>query len=237
MKRFTATEKWDKVWFQELTVLEKIFWNFLCDNCDLAGVWEPNFRQASFQIGAKVSIETMAVFSGKIVLLKSGSYWIKTFIEFQYGKLSKDCRPHARIFALIEKHGLDEPETITLSDTLSDRVSDTLQEIDKDKDKEEDKEGRGCKGKPDSVEEVIRECATRNQPEFVAREFWNFYESNGWKVGKNKMASWMGALAGWISRNHAKPNGNGYAHKSTIQIRREQQKQREFPENIIVPDL
>lgn len=95
--------------------------------------------------------------------------------------------------------------------------------------------GRGCKGKPESVELVIQECVTRKEPESVALEFWNYYESNGWKVGKNKMSSWMAALSGWISRNHSKPNGNGY--KLPVQTRRQMQAQREFPENIIVKDL
>lgn len=29
-----------------------------------------------------------------------------------------------------------------------------------------------------------------------------FYESKGWMVGKNKMASWRSAVAGWITRNN-----------------------------------
>lgn len=33
-----------------------------------------------------------------------------------------------------------------------------------------------------------------------AESFWNFYESNGWKVGKNKMRCWKRALAGWQAR-------------------------------------
>lgn len=30
--------------------------------------------------------------------------------------------------------------------------------------------------------------------------FINYYNSNGWKVGKNKMQNWKAAAAGWISR-------------------------------------
>lgn len=95
-------------------------------------------------------------------------------------------------------------------------------------------EGRGCKGKPNSIEAVIQECSNRKEPESVAREFWNYYESNGWRVGKNKMSSWVAALSGWISRNHTKPR-NGY--KLPIQERRHVQAQREFPENIVVKDI
>ena len=31
-------------------------------------------------------------------------------------------------------------------------------------------------------------------------KFWNYYESNGWKVGKNPMKSWSAALQNWLSR-------------------------------------
>jgi hypothetical protein len=37
--------------------------------------------------------------------------------------------------------------------------------------------------------------------------FLAFYESNGWKVGKNGMKNWKAAAAGWIMRN-----GNGSSH-------------------------
>jgi hypothetical protein len=37
--------------------------------------------------------------------------------------------------------------------------------------------------------------------------FINFYESNGWKVGKNKMVSWESAITGWHTRDQEnKPN-------------------------------
>jgi len=49
-----------------------------------------------------------------------------------------------------------------------------------------------------------------------ADKFFNYYESNGWKVGKNSMKNWKASVAGWISRiaersNTIKPKygGNG----------------------------
>jgi len=38
-----------------------------------------------------------------------------------------------------------------------------------------------------------------------ADKFHNYYESNGWKVGKNKMVKWKGAAANWIKNNHTTP--------------------------------
>lgn len=33
-----------------------------------------------------------------------------------------------------------------------------------------------------------------------ASKFWNYYESNGWKVGKNPMKDWQAASRNWISK-------------------------------------
>lgn len=45
--------------------------------------------------------------------------------------------------------------------------------------------------------------------------FFNFYESNGWKVGKNQMKSWRHAAAGWIARNKTGVYGH-YGHKQSV---------------------
>lgn len=40
--------------------------------------------------------------------------------------------------------------------------------------------------------------------------FWNYYESNGWKVGKNPMKNWKAACNTWNSKDGPKP-GTGKA--------------------------
>lgn len=37
-----------------------------------------------------------------------------------------------------------------------------------------------------------------------AERFYNYYESNGWKVGKNKMKSWKAAVRNWELMNKSK---------------------------------
>ena len=41
----------------------------------------------------------------------------------------------------------------------------------------------------------------REQSGIEGMKFHAYYESNGWKVGKNKMKSWQSAATGWITRN------------------------------------
>jgi len=46
-----------------------------------------------------------------------------------------------------------------------------------------------------------------------ADKFFNHYESNGWKVGKNKMARWKNAAAGWLTRRNGYENTTGNGSK------------------------
>lgn len=56
---------------------------------------------------------------------------------------------------------------------------------------------------PPSIEEVFEHLSDSGYPYKVeAEKFWNYYDSNGWKVGKNKMKNWKSAATGWIKRTN-----------------------------------
>jgi hypothetical protein len=61
---------------------------------------------------------------------------------------------------------------------------------------------------PPTLEQVAERCQECNYG-IDPNRFWNFYESQGWKVGKNPMRDWHKALAGWQSRE-----GNQTSRKS-----------------------
>lgn len=44
-----------------------------------------------------------------------------------------------------------------------------------------------------------------NQGEII----WNYYVSNGWKVGKNSMKSWQGSVSHWLSNQNWMPHNTG----------------------------
>jgi hypothetical protein len=50
-KRLTDSAKWDDPWFAELPSKYKLFYIYLLDECDHAGIWKVNFRKANFMIG------------------------------------------------------------------------------------------------------------------------------------------------------------------------------------------
>lgn len=56
---------------------------------------------------------------------------------------------------------------------------------------------------PPSIEAVKLQAAKLGLPAIDAERFWNYYESNGWMAGRNKMKNWVRALTGWKLRNEA----------------------------------
>lgn len=55
-----------------------------------------------------------------------------------------------------------------------------------------------------TVEEVKAYCAERNNSVDAAR-FIDYYEANGWKVGRNSMKDWKAAVRTWERRDNNKP--------------------------------
>lgn len=104
-KRFTDTGKWKDSWFQDLPAKYKLFWIYILDECDHAGIYKPNIRLASFQIGEHFEeIEIKRILADRIEILGGGYWFIKKFIEFQYGELSAESRPHASIIRTLKNH-------------------------------------------------------------------------------------------------------------------------------------
>ncbi len=138
MKRFTDTDKWRDPWFRKLSAGAKLAFLFIVDNCDNAGVWDADMELANFSIGMEIPWEKVRESLGeRLEVLKSGKWHLKKFVNFQCGELSEECKPHAAVIRLLNKHGIQ-------------RVSkgypkgmNTLKEKDQDKDKERDEDQEG----------------------------------------------------------------------------------------------
>jgi len=135
-KRFTATEKWSDPWFCSLTERQRLFWVYLLDNCDNAGIWRANWILVELYFpGMGKALEA---FKDRLVKIDGEKYHIPKFLEFQYGELSEACKPHLSVIRSLQKLGLWKSKGYT-------KGIHTLQ--DKDKDKEKDKEkGEGGAG-------------------------------------------------------------------------------------------
>jgi predicted phage replisome organizer len=111
-----------------------------------------------------------------------------------------------------------------LPSAVNDNVNDSQEnvndsqgtDIEEDKEKEEDKENsnvpqaetRTKRFTPPIVEEVKAYCAERKN-NVDAQRFVDYYTSNGWLVGKNKMKDWRAAVRTWErnSTNSSKASG------------------------------
>jgi uncharacterized phage protein (TIGR02220 family) len=110
LKRFTETEKWRDIWFRNLPPDLKLAWQYICDNCDNAGVWDPDFALADFQIGLNVDWEKAKLqLADRVKILESGKWHLVGFIAFQQKELSPHKASHKQIISLCHKHGIDIP--------------------------------------------------------------------------------------------------------------------------------
>jgi len=54
-------------------------------------------------------------------------------------------------------------------------------------------------------QELIEHFESKGSNQDQAERFFNHYESNGWKVGRNSMKSWKAAVSNWLKNNYSQP--------------------------------
>ena len=59
-----------------------------------------------------------------------------------------------------------------------------------------------------TVEEIAAFCKEKKYT-VNAQQFFNYYESNGWKIGRNAMKSWQAAVHNWNTRDKANNKAAG----------------------------
>tara|TARA_R110001592_G_scaffold221828_3_gene476760 strand:- start:21610 stop:22236 length:627 start_codon:yes stop_codon:yes gene_type:complete len=185
-KRFTETMKWNEDWYLDLSLADKLFWIYVCDNCDHAGIFKPNKRMFELLIGNEINVESFLdnvnLNKPRICVLANGRWFLTGFIEFQYGnKLNPNNRVHKSILKLLNENdiSLNFPNNkISLTEPINSR-----------------------RDVPESTQEVITYFLEKGSNKREAERFFYFYESQGWNVGKNPMKDWKMAASGWISRN------------------------------------
>lgn len=89
--------------------------------------------------------------------------------------------------------------------TAGEQQMDTIEEG-KERKKGKKREGARKFCKP-SVEEVEAYAASKEK-QIDAQRFWDYYESNGWRVGRGPMKDWKAAVRNWI-RNDKEFKRNG----------------------------
>ena len=91
------------------------------------------------------------------------------------------------------------PESNPVNPRLTHGVTDREDREDKTEKIQADKPPTSRFQKP-TLDQLNTEAALIGLSAIEAEKFLNYYESNGWKVGKNPMKSWRAALRNWWSR-------------------------------------
>ena len=68
-----------------------------------------------------------------------------------------------------------------------------------------------------TLSEIEQYCIERNN-NINAAHFYDYYESNGWKVGKNSMKDWKAAVRTWERSEYRKPNSKKNSKEDAINV-------------------
>lgn len=71
-----------------------------------------------------------------------------------------------------------------------------------------------------SISDIKQYCMERNN-NIDANQFYDYYESNGWKVGKNSMKDWKAAVRTWERSEYRKPNSKKNSKEDAINVVKE----------------
>lgn len=196
-KRFIDTELFNDEWFCELSKDAKLFFIYYITNCDHAGILKLNKKLFEFQTSIKDIDKVIKEMGNKLILIKDSVFFMPGYLKFQYPEFPKSkVKQQEGALKILDNHGITleivksyltvtkelEYSYVNDNDNVSDNVS-----------VKNNKEGK--KNKP-TLEECKQYCLERNNG-VDADKFFNYYESNGWKVGKNAMKDWKAAIRTW----------------------------------------
>ncbi len=135
-KRFTDTEKYKKVFVRGLQGAYKLLWDYIYHDCNHAGIWYADFEVAQIYLGKDMPVnkeDALKFFNNgkeRIIVLPNDKWFMKSFVEFQYGKLNAENKVHKSVLNELSRSGV----TKVLASSLEGAK-------DKDKEKDKDKDG------------------------------------------------------------------------------------------------
>lgn len=106
--RYTDTDKWNDKWFRGLKQLEMLLFNYLCDNCDIAGFIETDFEKWAFDLHSSVDTikgASKGLQRGLIFSNDGECVFIKNFLKHQKNlPLNENNKSHIGILRRFEKY-------------------------------------------------------------------------------------------------------------------------------------
>jgi len=258
-KRFTDTEKYKKPFIRGLQGAYKLLWDYLYHDCDHAGIWIVDFDIAQIYIGHDMPVnreDALKYFNEgevRVIELRGGKKWfIRPFIDFQYGELNPNNRVHKSVINALKKEGVLKTDKGLASPLEGCKDKDMDKDMDMDKDKEcaeikiqpeESEFNPGVIPPPKSVDKVIEIGAMKGVPPdhcevyFEMRNTDNFLrkDRNGqWKQIPNWHADLFHCYKkGYLESEHKKTkNHHGQQQPINTEKLRRQIEQLEKSQNV-----
>ena len=150
-KRFCDTEIWQKEWFLDLPIKQKLLTKFIFDNCDCAGIYEISWRLLKFYFNEEITREDFTKIK-QVRFINENTIFIEDFILFQcsinsLNDLNPNNNAHKGIIKRLEKYNLLPAPNVPLTSPLlgahsgaQEKEKEMEKEIEKDKDKEKEEE-------------------------------------------------------------------------------------------------
>jgi hypothetical protein len=189
-KRFTESTKWKKLWIRKLDPKYKLFWFYLLDNCDHAGIYDADIESASFHIGIEYDAKSvLKVFNRKIIAFKKDKWFIPKFVEYQYGELNENNRAHLSVINILNRYNLlNDPKGLT-SPLVGDKSKDKSKVESKSKSKSKSDQLLGLESDLDALQVQFPDVYVKIEFD----KFVDYIDSKGktYKNYKSGFRNWL----------------------------------------------
>lgn len=201
LKTKVANDLFRQKWFRKLSPKYKALWLLLTVESNLIGVFEIDSASWSFFIGEQVSDEDVFTrFGNRFQRIPNhpdkGIIVGKLDFQCLFGKNSAQWKWVEKELAAV---GLNYERLQEMKSREEEQMEFDLQVSEEKSEKAKAKERRTTI--PPSVE-WVREYVAENGYGVDAQKFCDYYQSQGWRVGKNKMKDWQAAVRNWNKNNY-----------------------------------
>lgn len=214
---YTATNKWGDNWFLDLSNDAKILFYYISEKCDNAGFLEihkPTMLVQTKMNEIRLRECFMELKKAYIMSADRHTIFLKNYIKYQRKlPLKEHLSNHKQIINIL-KLNLENPDKFPNNKEILSLLPETMQptkQVRVRTPKELDEPAKRFV-KP-TIEEIKAYMEFKNIPNAIeeSNNFFNFYESKGWKVGKNQMKSWKSAIDGTWAKSIKEKNKDKFS--------------------------
>ena len=214
---YTATNKWDDAWFSNLSNDAKILFYYIMEKCNNAGFYEIN--KPTMLVQTKMN-ETRSrecfveIKKAYVMSIDRQTVWLKNYIKYQRKiPLKEHISNHKQIINIL-KSNLENPDKFPNNKDIINILPESIKPVKEVKTEKVKDVTEPVKRfiKP-TVEEIKAYMELKYIPnaDYESNNFFNFYESKGWKVGKNSMKSWKSAIDGTWAKSIKEKNKDKFS--------------------------